>query len=274
MTKRQALKVLGALAGSIAFLSAAIGHVLWHRGRRKESMAVMAAGWGVEGALLASCLIPNFPLTGRTFHRGGRAANQVALTFDDGPRSPYTEQILDALKEAGVPATFFVLGENARRHPELVRRMEVEGHRVANHGMGHAILMWAGAGQARADVEQADAALRAAGVLDPAPLFRAPHGWLSPLAYAAISGMGYHIVGWTKGVWDTANPGVDMIVSRVNEVLEPGSILLLHDGWQGDAQEQRSQTASALGQIIQQGRDRGLTFVTVEQMIRDKESVV
>lgn len=268
MTKRQALKALGLLTCAIAAFAATAAHLLWHRGRRISSIFLLTAGAATDAALLASMLIPNFPLTGRTFHRGSSAGNMVALTFDDGPRAPFTDQVLDVLKREGVPATFFVLGENARRHPELVRRMEAEGHRVANHGFSHGILMWAGGAATRAEVTQADAELRAAGVLDPAPLFRAPHGWLSPAAHASIRGLGYGIAGWTKGVWDTANPGVDVIVSRVNEVLKPGSIILLHDGWQGDGAEDRSQTAAALGEIISLARERGMTFVTMEQMMR------
>lgn len=274
MTKRQALKALGILTGGIAALVATAAHFLWHRGRRAESMALLVAGLGTDATLMASFLIPNLPLTGRTFYRGDHTGGQIAITFDDGPRAPFTGRILDTLKEEGVPATFFVLGENAGRHPELLRRVEAEGHCVANHGMSHGILMWAGAGQARADIERADAALRTAGVVNPAPLFRAPHGWLSPFAHAAVRGMGYRVVGWTKGVWDTANPGVEMIVSRVSEVLEPDNIILLHDGWQGDAAQDRSQTAAALGQIIRQAHARGLTFVTVEQMLRGKEGAL
>lgn len=271
MTKGQALKVLGILTGGIAILAATVAHLLWHQGRRVQSLALLVAGALTDATLLASFLIPNFPLTGRTFYRGGRNSGAIALTFDDGPRAPFTERILDTLKAEGVPATFFVLGENARRHPELLRRMEAEGHCVANHGMSHGILMWAGAARARADIQNADAELRAAGVMNPAPLFRAPHGWLSPIAHTAVRRLGYQVTGWTKGVWDTANPGVEMIVSRVSEVLKPGSIILLHDGWQGDTAGDRSQTAAALAGIIRQGRDRGLTFVTVAQMLQEQK---
>lgn len=272
MTKSQALRVLGSLAGGIAFVSAGAAHLLWYRGRRRAGAGFLLAGAAADSLLLCSTLIPHFPLSGRIFHRGRRNGNWVALTFDDGPRPPHTDRILDVLQAESVPATFFVLGDNAAKYPQLIRRMELEGHRVANHGMDHRILMWAGGREAVSQISRADAALRAAGVIDPAPLFRAPHGWLSPPAHQAISSHGYRIVGWTKGVWDTANPGVDAIVSRTSEVLQPGSILLLHDGWQGDAAAaDRSQTAAALPQIIRQARSRGLRFVTVEQMAQEVE---
>ncbi len=272
MNKRGALLVLGSLSGGSFLAFAAISHWLYHlRGRERLGKTLLAVSCAFEGLFLYSFLVPNFPLTGRVFYRGRTDGNRVALTFDDGPRAPYTGQILDILKKEGVTATFFVLGENARRHPELVKRIELEGHRVANHGMDHGIMMFAGGDTALAQVESGDSALRDAGVLGPAPLFRAPHGWLSPLAHRAISRRGYRVTGWTKGVWDTALPGVRSIVSRTEELLAPGSILLLHDGWSGPSQEDRSQTVAALSEIIRRARSRGLEFVPVEQMMAEAD---
>jgi peptidoglycan/xylan/chitin deacetylase (PgdA/CDA1 family) len=274
MTKRGALSVLGSLTGGFFLFIAAISHWLYHhRGHRKLGKALLAVGAAADGLCLYSFLVPNFPLTGRTFYSGRYDGNRVALTFDDGPRPPYTGQILDVLKKEGVTATFFVLGENARRFPDLVKRIEIEGHRVANHGMDHGIMMFASSGEALAQVEAAERALRDAGVSDPAPLFRAPHGWLSPVAYRALNRCGYRVAGWSKGVWDTASPGVEAIVSRTGEILRPGRILLLHDGWQGPGEENRSQTVAALSEIIREAKSRGLEFVTVEQMIREAEQL-
>lgn len=274
MTKRGALSVLGSLAGSFFLLFAGVSHWLYHhRGQRRLGKALLAAGMAADGLFLYSFMVPNFPLTGRVFYSGRTSGNRVALTFDDGPRPPYTGQVLDVLKKEGVTATFFVLGENARRHPELVKRMEVEGHRIANHGMDHGIMMFAGGRQALAQVEAAERAYLDAGVTDTAPLFRAPHGWLSPVAHRALSRRGYQVTGWSKGVWDTASPGVDAIISRTAEILRPGRILLLHDGWSGPGEEDRSQTVAALTEIIRNARARGMEFVTVEQMIREEEQL-
>ena len=267
MTKKRALRVLGSLASGALLLEASLAHLLWHSGRLRSSAALLAGGVAADALFLYSFLIPNFPLTGRVFYRGDPDGNLVALTFDDGPRQPYTGQILDVLKREGARATFFVLGENARRHPELVKRIAFEGHSVGNHGMDHDILMWASAGAARSQLEAGDEALKAAGVPNPAPLFRAPHGWLSPAAHRAITGSGYRVTGWSKGVWDTACPGTEVIVSRTAEVLRPGAVLLLHDGWQGPDPEDRSQTVAALPEIIREGRNRGLRFVTLEEMM-------
>ncbi|MCL4474358.1 MAG: polysaccharide deacetylase family protein [Actinobacteria bacterium] len=274
MTKRRALSVLGSLAGGFFLTIAAISHWLYHHhGQRRLGIRLLLGGAIADGLFVYSTLVPNFPLGGKPYYSGRREGNRIALTFDDGPRAPYTAQILDTLKKEGVPATFFVLGENARRHPELVKRIEVEGHRVGNHGFDHSIMMFASGRQALAQVDAADSALRDAGVADPAPVFRAPHGWLSPLALRALSRRGYLVTGWSKGVWDTASPGVGTIISRTREILRPGNILLLHDGWSGPSDEDRSQTVEAVAEIIRDAKARGLQFVTVEQMLREEETL-
>lgn len=274
MTKRGALSVLGSLAGGFFFLIAGISHWLYHHRRHQQlGKTLLTAGIAADSLFLYSFLVPNFPLTGKVFYSGRTSGNRVALTFDDGPRPPFTSQILDVLKKEGVTATFFVLGENARRYPDLVKRIEVEGHRVANHGMDHGIMMFAGARKALSQVEQAERAYLDAGVINTAPLFRAPHGWLSPVAYRALTRRGYRVTGWSKGVWDTASPGVEAIISRTAEILRPGRILLLHDGWSGPGDEDRSQTVAALTEIIRNARARGLEFVTVEQMMREEEQL-
>src|SRR5659263_87072 len=271
MNKRGALSVLGFLAGSFFLFVAAVSHWLFHhRGHRRLAKTLLAAGGAADGLFLYSFLVPNFPLTGRVFYSGRTDGNRLALSFDDGPRPPYTGQILDVLKKEGATATFFVLGENARRFPDLVKRIEVEGHRIANHGDDHSIMMFAGGGEALAQLDAADQAFHGAGVNDPATLFRAPHGWLSPAAHRAISRRGYRVTGWSKGIWDTASPGVEAIVSRTDELLRPGRILLLHDGWSGPGEEDRSQTVAALSEIIRNARARGLKFVTVEQMMEEE----
>ncbi len=269
MTKREALSALAALAGGAALGQAGAARLFWRRGSRRLAAAALLGGGAADALLLYSFLVPNFPLRGQVFYRGRQDLSSVALTFDDGPRPPFTGQVLDVLKQEGVPATFFVLGENALRYPEAVLRMEAEGHRVASHGMDHDILMWARSWQITLQLKLAAQALAAAGVKDPAHLFRAPHGWLSPAAHRAATGAGYRVTGWTRGVWDTAAPGVDTIVSRTAELLKPGSILLLHDGWRGAQEEDRSQTVAALPHIISLARSRGLAFVTVEEMMHE-----
>ena len=188
---------------------------------------------------------------------------QVAsITFDDGPNPVATPRILDALKSDGVRATFFVLGRHADRWPELVRRMADEGHQIGNHGYYHRKLHRRPPAYVRDDLSRGvDAIQRACGVTP--RHFRAPHGfrnpWVTPIAHS----LGERTIGWSLGVWDSARPGTDEIVTRALDGMRAGSILLLHDGDGYDADGDRTQTADALPRIIAGLRARGFRFVTL-----------
>ena len=186
----------------------------------------------------------------------------ASITFDDGPNPVATPRILDALKTDGVHATFFVLGRHADRWPALVRRMADEGHQIGNHGYYHRKLHRRTPAYVRDDLMRGvDAIQRACGVTP--GHFRAPHGfrnpWVTPIAHS----LGERTVGWSLGVWDSARPGTDEIVTRTLDGMRAGSILLLHDGDGYDAEGDRTQTADALPQIIAGLRARGFRFVTL-----------
>lgn len=216
------------------------------------------------GALAAwGAFSRNSPLYGRVLHRGDPRAPRVALTFDDGP-GPSTPAVLDALRDAEARATFFVLGRQADAHPDLIRRIVDEGHEIANHGYDHGILVFRGAGHVEDQLARtADAVARAAGEGAMAPLFRAPHGFRGPGVAAGARRAGYRLAGWTTGVFDSGQPGTDVITARAVRSLAPGGILLLHDadGW--DPTASRDQTAAAVGPICRAARRRGLEPVAL-----------
>lgn len=186
----------------------------------------------------------------------GATANTVALTFDDGPSSPYTAQVLDLLAQHGVKATFCVVGTQAQRYPALVRRVVAEGHALCNHSMRHDDLSTKTAAEIRADLTGTTAAIRAAAPGAPVPYYRAPYGsWGQSATIAAQLGMAR--LSWTVDPRDWSRPGVDAITSAVYAQLKPGGIVLMHDGGGN-----RAQTVQALGIIIPRLRDQGWTFVT------------
>jgi peptidoglycan/xylan/chitin deacetylase (PgdA/CDA1 family) len=198
--------------------------------------------------------------------RGPADAPFAALTFDDGP-GPSTPAILDALRAEGVRATFFVLGRQARQHPDLVRRMRDEGHQIASHGYDHGILVWRGPGYIREQLHRTELAIEeAAGPGALTRVFRAPHGYRGPATWAAVRAAGYRMMGWSKGVFDSANPGADVVVERSAKALSPGCILLLHDadGWDPDAV--RDDTAAAIPGICAAARNMGLELVTLDEL--------
>ena len=199
--------------------------------RRRPVAAIAAAG----GAALAgaAAFMPASPAFGRAIARGPRDRPRAALTFDDGPGPPSTPAVLDALAEAGARATFFVLGRQAERHPELVRRIVADGHQLASHGYDHGILIFRGAGHVEDQLRRSERAAEAAGGgRDVASVPSAPR-IPRPRHHARARRAGYRMAAWTRGVFDSADPGAAAIARRAARGLEPGAILLLHDadGW-------------------------------------------
>lgn len=224
----------------------------------------LAAGIGIAAAAVHGVYYPNSFVFGRPISSVRGDGRIMALTFDDGPNPDATPRILDALAARNVKATFFVLGRHADRWPELVRRVAAEGHALGNHGWHHRKLHIRGPGYVRRDLMMGTESIeRACGVRP--RVFRAPHGFRSPWVTTIARSLGQQTVGWSRGVWDSARPGVDVIVRRTVEGTKPGSIMLLHDGDGYDIAGDRSQTAAAVPMIVDQLLERGYTFVTVPQ---------
>jgi uncharacterized protein (TIRG00374 family) len=264
LSKRQTIALFSAIGIIAGALSLALHLAL-------VAMGIGWAGWLLD-AVVASVFVvitygsfsPNATIWGRVIHGRGVRERVMALTFDDGPSPDTTPQILDALKQADARATFFVLGKHAERHPELIARMCREGHEVASHGWSHRILVFVGPGRIRRELSETAAAVRRAGATQ-AMLFRAPHGFRGPVLGAVAAGLGYQVMGWTTGVFDTARPGATVITERSRAGMHPGSILLLHDG-DGNGHDDRSQTAAALPAILREIRERDLVPVTVSEL--------
>jgi peptidoglycan-N-acetylglucosamine deacetylase len=219
--------------------------------------AAVAVGLAAHGSFYRNSFLFG-PALGRLPTR----EREVALTFDDGPNPHATPAILDALADAGVHGTFFILGRHAERWPELVRRVHDEGHAIGNHGYYHRKLHFKSPAYVRNDLTRgAEAIARACGAR-PA-LFRAPHGFRSPWVNGVARSLGERVVGWSLGVWDSDRPGVEVIVRRTVAGARPGSILLLHDGDGYDPDGDRRQTAQAVPEIVRRLAERRYRFVPV-----------
>jgi peptidoglycan/xylan/chitin deacetylase (PgdA/CDA1 family) len=223
------------------------------------AVAVCAAAAAGHGALYR-----NSRVFGRIIGRLSSSDREVALTFDDGPNPVATPRILDALREHGVPATFFLLGRHVERWPAIARRVVDDGHAVGNHGYHHRKLHVRGPAYTRLDMQLGTQAIRDATGASPR-YFRAPHGFRSPWVAAIARELGQEPVGWTLGVWDTDRPGVEVIAERVRRRVAPGCIVLLHDGDAYDANGDRLQTADALPRIIRDLRASGFHFRLLSQ---------
>jgi peptidoglycan-N-acetylglucosamine deacetylase len=231
--------------------------------RRPFTSAAIFTGSAVAvwGAFAHSSAVFGRPLVRGPFNRPW-----ASLTFDDGP-GPSTPAILDALAREGVRATFFVLGRQVERYPEVVRRIAADGHEIANHGYDHGILVFRGGAHVADQVRRTREAVEAAVGRDVMrPLFRAPHGFRGPTTSPAASREGYRVVSWTAGVFDSSEPGVEVIEQRATDALRPGAVLLLHDadGWWPD--RGREQTAAALPGICRAAREKGMTLMPVGEL--------
>lgn len=257
MRKRQAVQGTAVIGLVVA---AGAARMARHRPLAAATLVAGAAALGV------SAYTPSSPLLGPSLRRGPRDGRRVAITFDDGP-GPSTPAILDHLGEAGVRATFFVLGREVARYAATVRRISDEGHQLASHGWDHGILIFRGprhvAGQLRR-TEQAVAAVAGEGAMT--RLFRAPHGFRGPATALGARAAGYRMAAWTHGVFDSAEPGAAVIARRAERALAPGTVLLLHDadGWSpGRA---RPQTVAALPEILRSAHARGLDPVRMDEL--------
>ncbi len=222
--------------------------------------ALLAAGGAaVLGALAHGTWHRNSPLFGAVLSHLPGDGRRVSLTFDDGPNPDATPRVLDALGEAGVHATFFLLGKHVDRWPALAARVTAEGHQLGNHGWHHRKLHVRPPAYVRDDIGRGLASIEAACGARPA-FFRAPHGFRNPWVAPIARGFGERVVGWTLGVWDSARPGAGVIAQRTLAQVRPGSIVLLHDGDGYDPAGDRRQTAEALPAIVRGLRERGYRF--------------
>ena len=259
MTKRQAV-ARAALAGCAVAAAAAAAS------RRAPVLGLVVASAGALAARAA--FSPTARPFGQVVRQGPDDRPRASLTFDDGP-GPSTAAVLDALAIAGARSTFFVLGRQADRHPDLVRRLAEEGHEVASHGYDHGILVWRGIRHVDDQLVRTEEAVRRAGVAM-SPLFRAPHGFRGPATAFAAERRGYRMAAWTAGVFDSSLPGAQVIADRAASALTPGAVILLHDadGW--DPAAGRQQTAEAIPAIARAARERGIDLVPLGELLDDR----
>lgn len=222
------------------------------------------SGVTVFGALVDPCLNPRNVLYGKTLWRGDPERREVALTFDDGPWPPYTNQILDILAHEEVPAAFFLVGRHARRHPDLVHRIRREGHIVGNHTESHCNLLLSTPWRSQREIAGGRDSI--AEVLGEEPIwFRPPWGFRSPLTMLQCRRLRQKVAMWTYDPRDWQCPPPSVLTRRVVDTCVPGSVILLHDG-NGD----RTATVAALPGIIAELRGQGYRLVSLDEMDRER----
>ncbi len=183
---------------------------------------------GFIGVCLAAPFATWFGFFLPVVRRGSRKKAWVSLTFDDGPDSVTTPLILDILQSYRVPATFFVTGKNARRHPDLIARILAQGHTIGNHTYSHdPLIMLKSSRQLKGEIVQTQNILGTHGIR---PLvFRPPVGIISPKLGPVLSKLGMSAVNFSCRAMDQGNRRVSGMASKILGRVRPGDIILLHD---------------------------------------------
>jgi peptidoglycan/xylan/chitin deacetylase (PgdA/CDA1 family) len=262
-TRRRAL-----LAGAAAFGAAGTaGLFVWGAGGEPVRPSAPVAGAPARRVPMKPSAYRLQPLTGygppRTATPGrtpvrrapllrvdGRGRTMV-LTFDDGPDPRYTPAVLDILAEYDVRAMFFVCGEMAADHPQLLARMADEGHVVGNHTWSHPLLTELTRRQIRSEMARTCDVIEDAYGERPR-WFRAPYGAWNRAAFQLGAELGMEPLAWTLDTLDWTTPGTRTIVDRVEHGAGPGVVVLSHDAG-GD----RTQSVLALRRYLPRLLDSG-----------------
>jgi peptidoglycan/xylan/chitin deacetylase (PgdA/CDA1 family) len=182
---------------------------------------------------------------------------RVALTFDDGP-TDLTHDYLSVLGRFGTRATFFVVGELCARRPDLVHAMVQAGHELAGHGYTHRRFTELSTFELRDELERTRALLP-----DPGrrPFVRPPHGAVSLSSTIACARAGFTCVLWSRDSGDWCTRRADDVVRTFHEALEPGAIVLFHEG--------QAWTLDALPEILTNLEKAGHELCTVGELLGD-----
>jgi peptidoglycan/xylan/chitin deacetylase (PgdA/CDA1 family) len=183
----------------------------------------------------------------------------LAMTFDDGPSAENTPRLLDLLKQRGIKATFFLIGQNAAEHPELVKRILAEGHEVGNHSWTHPQLSKLSDERVTEEINKTQDAIRQASGFTPT-LLRPPYGAMTERQREWVE-KDFHlnVILWSVDPFDWKRPGSSVIERRILTGAEPGAIILSHDI--------HKQTVDAMPATLDALLAKGYKFVTVSQLI-------
>jgi peptidoglycan/xylan/chitin deacetylase (PgdA/CDA1 family) len=183
----------------------------------------------------------------------------VAMTFDDGPHPSLTPKLLDILKERNIKCTFFLIGQNVKAYPQIVRRIIAEGHEIGAHTYTHCSLTSRSDAQIRSELQRSEEVLMTAANYRP-QLIRPPYGAINTrIKQLMFSEFGYSTIMWSVDPQDWRRPGVSVVTSRLVSGARPGAIMLAHDI--------HPPTIQAVPAMFDQLLAKGYQFVTVSQLM-------
>ena len=195
---------------------------------------------------------------------GNRASHDVALTFDDGPNVTTTIELMNLLDRAKVRATFFIVGKALDREPGIARMLIAHGHLLANHSYEHD--QWRWLDPTYPELARTQRAFQRNGLACPA-WYRPPHGQRTPFVARAVSSHHMRMAMWDVSATDWATTDAHRIAQRVLSGVRGGSIILLHDGLDGNPLVDRTVILRALPEILKGLAAKGLHPVRLDQLL-------
>ena len=184
----------------------------------------------------------------------GIGEKAIALTFDDGP-SGYTEELLDGLEKYDAKVTFFVIGKNAEKNPEIVKRAHEDGHLIGNHTYSHIDFYKSTLSEIKEDINKGDEVIKS--IIGKKPLFlRAPYGNVS---FIQLKQLDRFFINWSETSLDWFREEEEYIYKRIMKEAEDGEIILMHDT--------REVTVKAALRAIPELQEQGYEFVRVDELL-------
>jgi peptidoglycan/xylan/chitin deacetylase (PgdA/CDA1 family) len=259
----------------LSFLASAVGmgalalHAAAGGAPNVVVIGTLSLGWGALAT--TGVVFPSLEMYGRVVFRGPAGTARVALTFDDGPHPVTTRRVLEALASTRHRATFFVLGEKVRRHPDVVREIHAGGHTLGIHGDCHdRLLSFRMPWSVRAEIARATDAVEAATGARP-QFFRPPLGHTSLTTVRGARRAGVTLVGWSSRGYDgIRRRSPEAVIKRVSRTLTDGAIVMLHDAAEHDDFEPAS--VRALPRLVALLDERGLASVGLDTLLGEQPS--
>lgn len=201
----------------------------------------------------------------RAFRCAPPESGMIAISFDDGPDPDITGAILDRLGQHQMTATFFVVGQRARMHPELLQRADREGHVIACHDLTHGhMLNFRLANRMVREIEEAQTIVRS--IIGKTPrLYRPPNGLTNPDSGKALARLEMDCVGWSRSVRDAGNRRRNAL-TRIPALVGPGEIILLHDIL--PVPENKDLLLGQIDALCASIASSGLRAVSVDELLR------
>ena len=201
-------------------------------------------------------------IPGKLYWAGSSQDKEIALTFDDGPEEEWTPKILDILKQKNVKATFFVVGKQVQKYPEMLRRINADGHVIGDHTFDHVDLTKLDAQQVDQEIEKCAELVHE--IIGKTPnLVRPPYGFHNETVDNVVYSKGRIIVLWSLDTKDWTGLDAAIVKAKILPKMQNGFIVLQHDG----DNKKLGGSVQALPDIIDELKAQGYTFVTIPELL-------